>query len=179
MGKRACPSLASKPPETASWAISSVPTPVERRGSATWTGIEIYNASNNAVGAETPVPGTGPGNVISGNSNAGVEIASGNGQTGAFNNRIFGNIIGLNASGTAAVANGSQGVAILDAFDNVVGSAGLTTSRNVISANRGDGVLIRESSDGSDTVTVTGVNDSPTSAEVFIQARVRDRGGRQ
>ena len=67
-------------------------------------GVEIYNASNNEVGAETLVPGTGPGNVISGNLGVGVEIASGV-VASAFNNRIFGNIIGLNAAGDAEIPN--------------------------------------------------------------------------
>jgi len=59
---------------------------------------------------------------------------------GADRNVIRGNFIGTNAAGSAAVANETAGVRIVDAADNVVG--GLTAgARNVISGNK-VGVLV-------------------------------------
>jgi CSLREA domain-containing protein len=93
-------------------------------------------ASNNLLGGTAP----GAGNVISGNSDTGLEIQDSN-STG---NRVEGNIIGLNAAGTAAVAN-LDGVIIEDAPHNTIGGA-TSAQRNVISGNtgglQGNGVVI-------------------------------------
>ena len=51
---------------------------------------------------------SGAGNVISGNTQAGVRIDS----AGTSNNIVGGNLIGVNLTGTGAVANGSDGVQI-------------------------------------------------------------------
>ena len=65
------------------------------------TGVFLSSgATNTHVGGLTLVPGTPPGNVISGSSGAGVNIP------GAVNNNfVQGNLIGTNAAGTAALAN--------------------------------------------------------------------------
>ena len=93
-------------------------------------------ASNNLLGGTAP----GAGNVISGNSDTGLEIQDSN-STG---NRIEGNIIGLNAAGTAAIGN-LDGVIIEDAHHNTIGGA-TSAQRNVISGNtgglQGNGVVI-------------------------------------
>ena len=103
----------------------------------TYNGIRIDSgADNNRVGGTAP----GAGNVISGNLDTGVEIQDSN-STG---NRIEGNIIGLNAAGTAAIGN-LDGVIIEDAPNNTVGGA-TTAHRNIISGNtggsQGNGVVI-------------------------------------
>jgi titin len=71
----------------------------------------------------------GARNLISGNTNDGIDI------NGADQNQVQGNFIGTNAAGTAALANGSRGVAIIgSSSSNTIG--GLTsTARNVISGN--------------------------------------------
>ena len=96
----------------------------------TYNGIIIYNgADNNLVGGTA----LGAGNVVSGNLDTGVEIQDGN-STG---NRIEGNLIGLNAAGTAAIGN-LDGVIIEDAPNNTVGGA-TAAHRNTISGNTGAG----------------------------------------
>ena len=98
-------------------------------------GIYILG-SNTIIGGTTP----GAGNVVSGNSDTGIEI-EGSTSTG---NRIEGNIIGLNAAGTAAIGN-LDGVIIEDAPNNIIGGA-TSAQRNIISGNtggsRGSGVVI-------------------------------------
>ena len=70
-------------------------------------GVEIdTGASGNTIGGLTATPGTGPGDVISGNNRtavfgSGVYIA-GAGTTG---NVIAGDLIGTDVTGTLAVAN--------------------------------------------------------------------------
>ena len=98
-------------------------------------GVHVEGA-NNIIGGTVP----GDGNVISGNSDTGIEIQGSN-STG---NRIEGNIIGLNAAGTAAIGN-LDGVIIEDAPNNTIGGA-TSAQRNVISGNagglQGNGVVI-------------------------------------
>ncbi len=82
------------------------------------TGIVVTGAGN-TIGGLTSTPGTGLGNVISGNTDEGVEI-TGSGTTG---NEVAGNIIGLNAAGTSALAN-DLGVDIgTAASGNTIGGA--------------------------------------------------------
>ncbi len=76
-------------------------------------------------------------NVISGNTIDGVQLNT----AGATGNLVQGNYIGLNAAGTAALANTNQGVAILnDANNNTIGGT-VAGAGNVISGNGGDGIL--------------------------------------
>jgi alpha-tubulin suppressor-like RCC1 family protein len=113
-------------------------------------GVTIFaGANNNTIGGSTATPGTGLGNLLSGNTGGGVRIT----ETGSNNNRVQGNLIGTNPSGTAAVTNGGIGVAILDgAQSNTVGGTSATL-RNIISGNTSNGVGI-----GGDTGTVSGAN---------------------
>lgn len=102
-------------------------------------GVSVSDAPANTIGGTTAVPGTPPGNVISGNgllAEAGVLIA----REGATNNRVMGNVIGLDVSGTKPRPN-RDGVRISAASRNVVGGSA-NDARNVISANRFDGVEI-------------------------------------
>ena len=59
---------------------------------------------------------------------------------GATNNKVEGNFIGTNASGTQALGNGFAGVFILGASNTVGGTS--PAARNVISGNKSHGVLI-------------------------------------
>lgn len=94
-------------------------------------GVIIRGAPNNVVGAAA-----GARNIISGNDGFGVYIASSSG------NRIEGNHIGTDASGTQDLGNSISGVYIeLSAPNNVVGGTA-AGARNVISGNDGFGVLV-------------------------------------
>jgi len=96
------------------------------------TGISILGSSSNTVGGTT----AGAGNVISGNSGAGVLIEYST--TDASNNFIFGNEIGTTADGLSPLGNALAGVVISGASQNQVGGPGI--AGNVISANGGPGI---------------------------------------
>lgn len=99
------------------------------------------------IGAEANLIGTnGDGindaaerNVISGNASDGVRIQS-------DDNVVAGNLIGTDASGTAAIPNG-RGIQISAANDNVIGG-NLAGTRNLISGNTGGGILLNNSASG-------------------------------
>lgn len=102
------------------------------------------------TGVDNVVGGSSPEerNVISGNDLFGLNI-SGPGATG---NKVQGNYIGVDASGSVALAN-RHGLVISDGpQDNVIGGSG-SGEGNVISAN-GTGVLIR--GDGTSGNTIIG-----------------------
>ncbi|RYX81284.1 DUF11 domain-containing protein [bacterium] len=87
-------------------------------------GIALTSATNSTVGGT----GGGQGNVVSGNNGSGIYMVS-----GANSNTIQGNLIGTNATGTAALPNTVNGVA-LGTSNNTIG--GVTISaRNLISGN--------------------------------------------
>jgi plastocyanin len=90
----------------------------------------VNSASGDFVGGTAP----GAGNVISGNSSDGIEIAGANG------NMVEGNMIGANAGGFLALANG-VGVYLTSSANNTIGgtSAG---ARNIISGNSSYGMLL-------------------------------------
>jgi len=96
------------------------------------------------AGNENEIGGTAPGdrNVISANLGDGVAV------NGTLND-VWGNIIGLNAAGTAPLGNQGNGVT----FDGDINLLGGTTdgARNIISGNLENGVLIR-----SDNIDVKG-----------------------
>jgi parallel beta-helix repeat protein len=85
------------------------------------------------------------GNVISGNGQSGVEIFG-----GVSNNTVQSNRIGTNESGTGPIANGTNGVLIEDSTNTTVGGIGglFSAVQNLISGNRGNGVVIFSSTPG-------------------------------
>ncbi|MFH1361225.1 MAG: hypothetical protein ABIH69_01030, partial [bacterium] len=105
------------------------------------------SASSNIIGTD----GDGSNdaaemNVISGNTLDGVYITA----AGVNSNEIAGNYIGLNAAGTAAVANGRNGVYIyIGSASNIIGTDGDGTAdsaeRNVISGNTSFGIRLHAS----------------------------------
>ena len=108
------------------------------------TGVLVDGAPTNTIGGTTgTTPGgacTGACNVIAGNNTPsgggyGVRIQG----AGATGNRVEGNYIGIDATGTGSVNN--VGVAIDGAANNTVGGTTAAT-RNVISGN-GTGVVVR------------------------------------
>jgi len=98
-------------------------------------GIEIAGNSNTVGG------GSSSRNIIFGNSGDGVLIDS-----SASGNLVGGNIFGLNASGSTALANSGNGVEI-QGTNNTVGGPVLA-ARNYISGNSKDGVLLGSSASG-------------------------------
>jgi hypothetical protein len=103
-------------------------------------GVRVENAPNNTIGGTTAAAR----NVISGNGGTlprdGIRFLF----SGATGNKVQGNHIGTNASGTAALSNSGHGVHIDNSPSNTIG--GTTASdRNVISGNGQINVFIRNS----------------------------------
>lgn len=103
------------------------------QGNAT-AGIQILTSSSGiTIGGST----AGERNVISGNAGFGIRVSSGTAT-------IKGNYVGLNATGTAALANDTGGISLLTS-SNLVG--GNTASEgNVISGNGSFGVQVSSAS---------------------------------
>ncbi len=93
----------------------------------------------------------GPGNVISGNTDAGIWITG----TGVSYNRVEGNTIGINAAGTAAVANSVVGSYVIG------GASNNSFVGNVISGNTSEGLRIADAGTTGNTVFGNLVGTSP------------------
>ena len=100
-------------------------------------GVELSSgAAGNIVGGSS----SGAGNVISGNAGGGVLIRD----PGSSGNTVQGNLIGVNAAGSAVVPNG-QGINIYGgAQSNLIGGY-TSAARNVISGNGWSGVALNDS----------------------------------
>lgn len=95
-------------------------------------GVTIFSSGQNLIGGIL----SGTGNVISGNNQDGVFVLS-----TSVGNTIAGNYIGLNSSGTGALANVYNGITISNAAATTIG--GVTGNpRNVISGNSYYGIQI-------------------------------------
>jgi len=77
------------------------------------------------------------GLVVNRSSNSGILIIG----SGATGNRVAGNYLGTDASGTQDLGNGSRGVGIYNGENNTVGGT-TAGARNVISGNNGEGIVI-------------------------------------
>jgi titin len=99
----------------------------------TSNGVALVNAAENLVGGAV----VGAGNLISGNGQSGVLVI---GAT-ATANRVQGNLIGTDATGTLDLGNVEAGVALFGAPTNLIGGI-LTAARNVISSNDKNGIFI-------------------------------------
>ncbi|MEC4983929.1 MAG: DUF4347 domain-containing protein, partial [Oscillatoria sp. PMC 1076.18] len=96
-------------------------------------GIRIQDSSNtNPIGGTA----TNAGNLISGNGTNGIFL-----DNGANNSVILGNFIGTDATGTADLGNGEDGIRIEDSHENTVGN-GDESGRNIISGNGFTGVSV-------------------------------------
>jgi parallel beta-helix repeat protein len=118
-------------------------------------GVEIYGSSSNTIGGPTTAPGSGAGNVISGNNAAGIQISSPSLSAPAHNNVVAGNLIGTGTDGRLlpgppGSGNGSDGVQVIDGQSNLIGGPSYTvgsatySGRNVISGNANNGVFIEQ-----------------------------------
>ena len=120
-----------------------------------WYGIYSQSA-NNIIGGSV----TGAGNVISGTG------TSGGGANGIYltatasGTNIQGNTIGLNAAGTAIVANDGYGIQVLSA-NNTIGGTN-TFARNVISGNLNDGIQLTGASATGNSVLGNYIGTSTT-----------------
>ncbi len=110
-------------------------------------GVYLLGSSGNRIGGLTSTPGTGAGNVISGNQ-IGVDITGQNspGQTAnqsvpVGQNVVVGDLIGTGFTGLTADPNFEYGVYINNSGFNTVGGT-TSSARNVISANGIDGIEI-------------------------------------
>ena len=83
-------------------------------------------------------------NVISGNSENGIEIFGG----GATRNSVSGNTIGLGLGGESAIGNAANGVYLNDAGSGAADQSNLIGPANVISGNEQTGVMIFGTSGG-------------------------------
>ena len=148
-------------------------------------GIDVNGSSGNTIGGATATPGTGAGNVISGNANNGVTL-----EGGATGNILLGNIIGLNSTGTASVDNGSStigdGVDVGDGSSNTIGGTA-AADRNIISGNylrgfeidTGTGNLVEGNYVGTDITGSVGLGNGliPGYAGFYITAPGNTIGG--
>ncbi|MFD0799218.1 beta strand repeat-containing protein, partial [Maribacter chungangensis] len=101
-------------------------------------GIRITDgSSSNTIGGT----GANAGNIISGNGEDGISIWSPS--CSSCNNQIFGNIIGLDVSGTMDRGNGITGINIVASGGNVIGG-NTVGHRNIISGNNLAGIGLAE-----------------------------------
>ena len=97
------------------------------------SGVWISGGYDHTIGGTA----AGAGNLISGNNGHGILIS--NEDTRGI--QVQGNYIGVDASGSASLGNGADGIHIERSHSNTIGGAG-SGAGNVISANAGDGVEI-------------------------------------
>ena len=102
-------------------------------------GILLSGAGSNTIG------GVGLGNVVSGNGDDGIYVSQ-----GADDNVILGNYVGVNAAGTAALANADEGIEI-HSSGTIVGGSGAGEA-NVISGNKGEGIKIQDNAGGTQVI---------------------------
>jgi titin len=97
-------------------------------------GIFIHAADNNTIGGTAP----GAGNVISGHIGGGITLAQ-----ESTGNRVEGNFIGTDETGTLDLGNGGLGIHINDAPSNTIGGT-VPGAGNIIAYNRDAGVAVGE-----------------------------------
>ncbi|MEA2204292.1 MAG: hypothetical protein QOE77_1068 [Blastocatellia bacterium] len=100
-------------------------------GPSIFSGITVSSSINNVIGGLVP----GAQNVISGNTLVGIDL---DGST--VNNTIQGNIIGLNAAGTAPLANAFGGIRV--SWNNNLIGGDQAGAANRIGHNGGPGVYV-------------------------------------
>lgn len=96
-------------------------------------GIWMDGANNNFI----------VGNLISGNTEDGIYVVNASGLINP--NTISKNYIGTNQAGTAALANGFNGITLDACNNNKIGTS--TTDGNLISGNTGEGISLINNSD--------------------------------
>jgi hypothetical protein len=115
--------------------IGTDPTGTNALGNQ-FSGVGLVDAAANTIGGDS----TAARNIISGNNQSGVAI----GGAGSSNNIVIGNFIGTDRSGSLALGNRFNGIAIVGAPDNIVGG-NANGATNLISGNIENGIFIGES----------------------------------
>lgn len=101
-------------------------------------GLFMQGGASNLIGGLTQVPGQAPGNIISGNGSAGIDI-NGNDAPG---HTIQGNLVGVDVSGASALPNNGDGISIRNTGGgNLVGDDN-AAGRNVVSGNTAHGISL-------------------------------------
>ncbi|WP_419189358.1 right-handed parallel beta-helix repeat-containing protein [Stieleria marina] len=121
-------------------------------------GILVQSDGNLIGGSSTE----GQGNVISGNIRQGLLLNN------ADNNTVRGNLVGVDVTGTAAIANTSYGIYVLNSDGNEIGGSNLGDA-NIVSGNGGSGVAFARSNnntlrDNNVGTDLTGQNAVPNNA---------------
>ncbi len=93
-------------------------------------GVRVENAFSNHIGSIIEEPGSGFGNIISGNHGGGVFIIG----TDATENTVEGNIIGLKSGGLEQLENEENGIVIENSSNNIIGGSSFIY-RNIISGH--------------------------------------------
>lgn len=136
------------------------------------SGVHLNNgAQGNLIGGSE----ISAGNVISGNGQDGINVAD----ASTTDNVIAGNFIGIDPSGTSAIANGVNGIILTDGTNGNIVGGGLALERNVISGNGGYGVLLDdEGTDGNQIAgNYIGTDATGASALGNAQSGVSIQGG--
>jgi uncharacterized repeat protein (TIGR01451 family) len=100
-------------------------------------GIRVFSATIITIGGTAK----GEGNLISGNSVDGIGLEALTGSPDTTHILIEGNIIGLNASGTGALANTRNGI-FMQAADTVTIGGTAAGAQNIISGNATSGISL-------------------------------------
>ncbi len=137
------------------------------QGGLTYTGAPLVEINGAAAGsgatgldfAAGSAGSTARGLVVSAFSGAGIEVSSNN-------DLVEGCYIGLNAAGTAALANGGDGILINSGASDATIGGTAAGARNVISGNSGDGVEITGTGSSGNVVSgnLVGTNAAGTAA---------------
>jgi parallel beta-helix repeat protein len=136
-------------------------------------GIRVSGHGNRIGGLST-----GERNVLSGNDVSGILL-----NTGATDNKVQGNFVGLNAAGDTAIGNTEAGIRLNTATGNRIGGS-VGTARNVVSGNGLYGIHLRALSDGNQVwnnrigTDRTGVTAVPNQTGLFVRnANNNELGG--
>lgn len=97
-------------------------------------GVAIASGSHNVIGGTAP----DARNIISGNRNKGISV---NG-TESDSNRIVGNFIGTDVTGTAALGNGAEGIEVYPLPVNTIIGGATQAAMNLISGNKVNGISL-------------------------------------
>ncbi|MCA9062978.1 MAG: right-handed parallel beta-helix repeat-containing protein, partial [Planctomycetaceae bacterium] len=100
-------------------------------------GIYTDSSSGNQFGGT----GTGEGNLISGNTIAGIRMITTGWPVVGHGTVIEGNLIGTNVTGTAALGGQINGINVINNYDVTIGGD-TVAARNIISGNTETGILL-------------------------------------
>ncbi|WZO95728.1 Ig-like domain-containing protein [Isosphaeraceae bacterium EP7] len=100
-------------------------------------GVLVLDSRNNLIGGTSAADG----NLISGNSGNGIQLTASGFRGLSANNRVLGNRIGTDASGTFDIGNSGYGV-VASTGGNAIGAVTPAGAGNVIAFNGGGGVLL-------------------------------------